>query len=87
MVGIYLHIPFCRKRCHYCDFFKSTDFSLKTRLLAGIKLELESRAPELAHEEIQTIYLGGGTPSALLLDELEKLVREKRLELDREAQI
>lgn len=74
MAGIYIHIPFCRKRCHYCDFFKSTDFSQKSRVLAGIKKELESRAAELNSEEITTIYLGGGTPSALLIDELKDLL-------------
>jgi oxygen-independent coproporphyrinogen-3 oxidase len=74
MAGIYLHIPFCRKRCHYCDFFKSTDFSLKSRILAGLNRELESRAPELASEVIDTIYLGGGTPSTLLPDELKDIL-------------
>ncbi|MBL7972825.1 MAG: radical SAM family heme chaperone HemW [Prolixibacteraceae bacterium] len=74
MAGIYIHIPFCRKRCHYCDFFKSTDFSQKSRVLAGIRKELESRAAELNSEEITTIYLGGGTPSALLIDELKDLL-------------
>ena len=74
MAGIYIHIPFCRKRCHYCDFFKSTDLSQKTRLLAGLKKELESRASELDSEEINTIYFGGGTPSVLLIDELKDLL-------------
>lgn len=74
MAGIYLHIPFCRKRCHYCDFFKSTDLSQKARLLQGLKKELESRSSELASEEINTIYLGGGTPSVLLVDELKSLL-------------
>ena len=74
MAGIYIHIPFCRKRCHYCDFFKSTDLSQKSRLLAGLKKELENRASELFSEEITTIYLGGGTPSVLLLDELKDLL-------------
>lgn len=74
MAGIYLHIPFCRKRCHYCDFFKSTDLSQKARLLDGLKKELESRSSELASEEINTIYLGGGTPSVLLVDELKSLL-------------
>jgi len=74
MAGIYLHIPFCRKRCHYCDFFKSTDLSQKARLLEGLKKELESRSSELASEEINTIYLGGGTPSVLLVDELKSLL-------------
>ncbi len=74
MAGIYLHIPFCRKRCHYCDFFKSTDLSQKARLLEGLKKEMESRSSELASEEINTIYLGGGTPSVLLVDELKGLL-------------
>ena len=78
MAGIYLHIPFCRKRCHYCDFFKSTDLSQKARLLEGLRKELESRAPELASEEINTIYLGGGTPSVLLIDELKDILQTIR---------
>ena len=74
MAGIYIHIPFCRKRCHYCDFFKSTDLSQKTRILEALKKELITRSPELNSEEISTIYLGGGTPSVLLLDELKSLL-------------
>ena len=74
MAGIYIHIPFCRKRCHYCDFFKSTDLTQKARLLAGLKKELISRACELDSEEINTIYFGGGTPSVLLIDELKDLL-------------
>ena len=74
MAGIYIHIPFCRKRCHYCDFFKSTDLSQKARLLAGLKKELQGRASELISEEINTIYFGGGTPSVLLIDELKDLL-------------
>jgi oxygen-independent coproporphyrinogen-3 oxidase len=78
MAGIYIHIPFCRKRCHYCDFFKSTDLSQKVRLLAGLKSELVSRASELESEEINTIYLGGGTPSVLLIDEQKDLLNTIR---------
>ena len=78
MAGIYLHIPFCRKRCHYCDFFKTTDLSQKARLLAGLNKELESRASELDSEIINTIYLGGGTPSVLLIDEQRDLLNTIR---------
>ena len=74
MAGIYLHIPFCRKRCYYCDFFKSTDLSQKIRLLGGLRKELENRAFELSSEKINTIYLGGGTPSVLLVNELKDLL-------------
>ncbi len=78
MAGIYIHIPFCRKRCHYCDFFKSTDFGLKNRLLASLNHEIEIRSSELSSEEINTIYLGGGTPSTLLLGELKELLETIR---------
>jgi len=74
LAGIYIHIPFCRKRCHYCDFFKSTDLSQKVRLLEGLMKELKSRASEFSSEEINTIYFGGGTPSVLLIDELKELL-------------
>lgn len=74
MAGIYLHIPFCRKRCHYCDFFKSTDLTQKARLLGGLKKELQTRAVELDSEAINTIYFGGGTPTVLLIDELKELL-------------
>ena len=74
MAGIYIHIPFCRKRCHYCDFFKSTDLTQKAKLLAGLKKELQIRNYELTSEEINTIYFGGGTPSVLLIDELNDLL-------------
>lgn len=74
MAGIYIHIPFCRKRCHYCDFFKSTDLSQKARILGALKKELIIRSGELVSEEINTIYLGGGTPSVLLIDELKSLL-------------
>jgi len=74
MAGIYIHIPFCRKRCHYCDFFKTTDFSMKSRILAALKKELENRSSEMASDEINTIYLGGGTPSTFLPDELKDIL-------------
>ncbi|MFY9152220.1 MAG: radical SAM family heme chaperone HemW [Prolixibacteraceae bacterium] len=74
MAGIYIHIPFCRKRCHYCDFYKTTDFGHKFRLLKALKKELETRVTELQSDEINTIYLGGGTPSVLQVDELAELL-------------
>jgi len=89
MAGIYIHIPFCRKRCHYCDFFKSTDLGFKSRILAGLKKELESRSPELIFEQINTIYLGGGTPSILSVDELSSLLETIRenYQVSEEAEI
>lgn len=74
MAGIYIHIPFCRKRCHYCDFFKTTDLRSKNRVFEALKMELINRSGELASEEINTIYLGGGTPSVLVVGELKELL-------------
>jgi oxygen-independent coproporphyrinogen-3 oxidase len=74
MAGIYIHVPFCRKRCHYCDFFKSTDFSSKERILQAFKKELESRSAELSSDLVNTIYLGGGTPSTLHHNELKDIL-------------
>jgi len=74
MAGIYIHIPFCRKRCHYCDFFKTTDLRSKNRVFESLKSELIIRSGELASEEINTIYLGGGTPSVFVVGELKELL-------------
>jgi oxygen-independent coproporphyrinogen-3 oxidase len=75
MSGVYLHIPFCRKRCTYCDFHFSTTFeSYRSDLLAAIAKELDLRASE-AYGELQSVYFGGGTPSILSFGELEELFK------------
>lgn len=68
MAGIYLHVPFCKKACTYCDFHFSTSLKLKTRMLAAMRSELAARIGELPGK-VATIYFGGGTPS--LLDDEE----------------
>ncbi len=73
MAGIYIHIPFCKQACHYCDFHFSTSSKLKEPLLEALLKEIVSRKEEI-REEIQTIYLGGGTPSILEVDEIKKLL-------------
>lgn len=65
--GIYIHIPFCRQACHYCDFHFSTNLKPVSALVTAINQELILRAADAGNKEIPTIYLGGGTPS--LLDE------------------
>lgn len=72
MPGLYLHIPFCRKACHYCDFHFSTTLKSKAQLTEAICKELIARKVE-AHEAVSTIYFGGGTPSLLSADELKKI--------------
>lgn len=74
MSGIYLHIPFCKQACHYCDFHFSTSLKKKDELVQAIALELELRKSEIT-EPIETIYFGGGTPSLLSVDELEFLIK------------
>lgn len=63
MAGIYIHIPFCKQACHYCDFHFSTNKSRFEEMLRQIAHEAELRKEFLQGETIQTIYLGGGTPS------------------------
>lgn len=70
MAGIYIHIPFCRKACTYCNFHFSTNLSQKENMLRAIKWELEHEHPYLKGAKIETIYFGGGTPSLLDTEEL-----------------
>ena len=73
MAGIYIHIPFCKRRCIYCDFFSTTQSEKKSAYVHALCRELETRKDYLEGEDIETIYLGGGTPSQLLREELEEI--------------
>ncbi|MBL4708642.1 MAG: radical SAM family heme chaperone HemW [Flavobacteriales bacterium] len=73
MAGIYIHIPFCKQACSYCDFHFSTNLSRKQDVINAILQEIKQRKNYLKEEPIETIYLGGGTPSLLNLDELTSL--------------
>ncbi|WP_313138777.1 radical SAM family heme chaperone HemW [Myroides sp.] len=75
MAGIYIHIPFCKQACHYCDFHFSTSLKKKEQMLAGLKHEIALRQNELDGEIIETIYFGGGTPSILEVDEINDLIQ------------
>jgi len=70
MSGIYLHIPFCKQACHYCDFHFTTSQRGRSELLDAMRQEIEMRKGELSGQTVQTIYFGGGTPSLLKYDEL-----------------
>lgn len=65
MAGLYLHIPFCKRRCIYCDFFSTTQSEKKTAYVSSLCRELEMRKDYIGGETIETIYFGGGTPSQL----------------------
>lgn len=73
MAGIYMHIPFCKTRCIYCDFYSTTRSELKERYVDALCKELEMRADYLEGEPIETIYFGGGTPSQLSRQDFEKI--------------
>lgn len=73
MSGIYIHIPFCKKACHYCNFHFSTQMDLKPKLIKALLKEIELQKDYLDGDKIQTIYFGGGTPSVLSEKELEEI--------------
>lgn len=74
MAGIYIHIPFCKQACHYCDFHFSTSLKYKDELLQAIIKEVQLQKNYLNNESIETIYFGGGTPSLLSADEINLIV-------------
>ena len=75
VAGIYLHIPFCKQQCTYCDFHFSTTFeAYREEMVNSIARELVSRVSYLEDKPIETIYFGGGTPSILRKDEIAKLL-------------
>ncbi|MEJ7587913.1 MAG: radical SAM protein [Ferruginibacter sp.] len=98
MSGIYIHIPFCRQACSYCNFHFSTSLLLKDRMIAAIVKEihlspLHSAAEPGGRETIDTVYFGGGTPSLIetegllmILDALQnKFLVHKKAEITLEA--
>lgn len=73
MSGIYIHIPFCKQQCNYCDFHFSTSLNNKNEVLNAIVSEMKKRSSFLEGTKIRTIYFGGGTPSILSTDELNAI--------------
>jgi len=73
MAGIYIHIPFCKKRCTYCDFYTEVAPQLIPTLIDSIVEELRIRKDYLHNDSIQTIYFGGGTPSILTKIQFERI--------------
>ncbi len=73
MAGVYIHIPFCKSRCRYCDFFSTTRLEHRKAYIAAVEKEAESREKEI--HEIKTFYIGGGTPSLIDPQDIERLIR------------
>lgn len=73
MAGLYIHIPFCAKRCLYCDFFSNTEMKYKEPYVDALIRELEMRKDYIDGEPLETIYFGGGTPSQLQSKDFERI--------------
>ena len=82
MAGIYIHIPFCKTRCKYCDFFSTTHLEKRSQYVEALLAEMKERGYEAIRqlgekqEGISTIYIGGGTPSTLEVEQLRRLGEE-----------
>ena len=74
MSGIYIHVPFCKQACHYCDFHFSTQMEKKGVMVQALQKEIELRKDEFRNDKVETIYFGGGTPSVLEVVEIESLI-------------
>ncbi len=91
MAGIYIHIPFCRQACNYCNFHFSTSLQYKNDFVEALlkEIELQAKANYLNNQTVETIYFGGGTPSILQIDELQKLMNHfhQYFQIDAAAEI
>lgn len=89
MSGIYIHIPFCRKACTYCDFHFSTNLEKKEAIVKAIGSEIEQRKNYLQDKVLNSVYFGGGTPSVLSREEIARIlyVIREHFEIDEEAEI
>ena len=74
MAGIYIHIPFCQRRCIYCDFYSTTDADRTVSYVRALRKEFQMRKDYLHGETIETIYFGGGTPSQLSVSQLAEIL-------------
>ncbi len=74
MAGVYVHIPFCKQACSYCDFYFTTHLLNKADFLTALLSEIESKPAYLNNQVVETIYFGGGTPSQLETRELNTII-------------
>lgn len=74
MAGIYIHIPFCKKACTYCDFHFTTSTKYLDEMVEAICMEIVMKKDRLANQQIESIYFGGGTPTTLPSVALQKIL-------------
>ena len=89
MAGIYIHIPFCKKLCHYCDFYHTVSTTDIPDYFNTILLEAEQRKNYLSDEKINTVYIGGGTPSVYSVSDIYLMLNRLSLifNIDKEAEV
>lgn len=73
MAGLYIHVPFCAKRCLYCDFFSNTEMRYKEPYVNALIKEMELRKEYIGNETLETLYFGGGTPSQLAKGDFQRI--------------
>ncbi len=89
MPGIYIHIPFCKQKCHYCNFYSLASLKYRDVFVAALLKEMHLRRDYLHDKQIKTVYFGGGTPSLLHPGEINRIIRqiEELFALDSHAEI
>lgn len=76
MAGIYIHIPFCKRKCHYCNFYSVASSPYQKNFMEGILEEIFLQRNYLENKEVQTVYFGGGTPSYMEISDIQKILEE-----------
>lgn len=76
MAGLYIHIPFCRQKCHYCNFYSLASQKFKDQVVESLLKEIELQNDYLGGEELKTVYFGGGTPSLLSVSEINLIIQK-----------
>ena len=89
MSGIYIHIPFCNKRCNYCDFYLVTNLNVIDKFLSNLKKEISLSAEFYKNENFDTVSFGGGTPSVLSAVQIEDILNHlnKNFNLSKNSEI
>ncbi|MDD5569963.1 MAG: radical SAM family heme chaperone HemW [Bacteroidales bacterium] len=89
MAGSYIHIPFCKSKCNYCNFYSVASLELKADYINALLKEIELQKDYLKNEKVETIYFGGGTPSLLSSDEINKIINgiKKYFEIETNPEI
>ena len=82
MAGIYIHIPFCKQKCHYCNFFSVASIRNRDEFVKALLKEMEIRKDYLAEEKVSTVYFGGGTPSMLRISDLALSIEHLSMHFD-----